>query len=243
VNVARLMVGVFIMQKNMDSSSHIILVGRESYEFDKIDMTLRTAGYMVEKRSYAPDICVSIENDDFDLAMVDLSEKPEGIDILLETLIEHLPDIQTIIITENGELNTISKALKNGIFDYLRRPFDNEELLKRVEIALDHKLLRDQKAQAELEKRKLIAQLFQARKMESLGRMAGGAAIDFDELLEIIIGNTEAALNDSTEWDYTRHNLQEVQKASLRAKELVKRLMSVYRKGDSCRLNEGNTFN
>ena len=49
--------------------------------------------------------------------------------------------------------------------------------------------------QAEEEKKKLEAQLFQAQKMESIGRLAGGVAHDFNNMLGIILGYAELALN------------------------------------------------
>jgi PAS domain S-box-containing protein len=84
--------------------------------------------------------------------------------------------------------------------------------------------------QAEAEKKQLEAQLNQAHKMEAIGTLAGGIAHDFNNILGIILGNTELAIDDVPEWNPTRLNLDEIKTASLRAKDVVRQLLSFARK-------------
>jgi len=86
-----------------------------------------------------------------------------------------------------------------------------------------------ERKRAEEEKEKLRAQLLQAQKMESIGTMAGGIAHDFNNILAIIIGNTEMAIKDVPEWNQGRKNLDEVIKASLRARDMVKQILAFSR--------------
>ena len=73
-------------------------------------------------------------------------------------------------------------------------------------------------------------QLRQAQKMESIGTLVGGIAHDFNNILGIILGNTELAMDDIPEWNPARLNLKEVRTASLRAKGVVRQLLSFARK-------------
>ncbi len=84
--------------------------------------------------------------------------------------------------------------------------------------------------QAEKEKTRLEAQLLQSRKMEAVGTLAGGIAHDFNNILGIILGNAELAMDDTPEWNPARHNLEEVVTASLRAKDMIRQLLSFTRK-------------
>jgi CheY-like chemotaxis protein len=66
--------------------------------------------------------------------------------------------------------------------------------------------------------------------MESIGTLAGGIAHDFNNILGIILGNTELSLYDVPEWNPARLNLEEIRTASLRAKDVVRQLLSFARK-------------
>jgi PAS domain S-box-containing protein len=76
------------------------------------------------------------------------------------------------------------------------------------------------------------AQLQQAQKMESIGTLTGGIAHDFNNILGIIVGNTELALDDVPKHNPAYSSLEEVKAASLRAKNIVKQLLSFSRKTD-----------
>jgi PAS domain S-box-containing protein len=73
-------------------------------------------------------------------------------------------------------------------------------------------------------------QLRQAQKMEAIGTLTGGIAHDFNNILGIILGNIELALEDLPEWNPARLNLEEIRIASLRAKDVVRHLLSFARK-------------
>lgn len=79
-------------------------------------------------------------------------------------------------------------------------------------------------------RKKLEAALVQSRKMDSLGTLAGGIAHEFNNILGIIVGNTELALDDLTDPGPARNSVMEIQSASLRAKEVVQQIQRFVRK-------------
>jgi PAS domain S-box-containing protein len=79
------------------------------------------------------------------------------------------------------------------------------------------------------ERKWLESQLQQAHKMEAVGTLAGGIAHDFNNILGIIIGNAELAIDDVPEWNPARHNLEEVRKACIRARDVVRQILTFSR--------------
>jgi PAS domain S-box-containing protein len=80
------------------------------------------------------------------------------------------------------------------------------------------------------ERRLLENQLQQARRMEAVGRLAGGVAHDFNNLLTIIKGYVELALNRCVGQPELQGNIQHIANASERAVALVRQLLAFSRK-------------
>ena len=83
---------------------------------------------------------------------------------------------------------------------------------------------------AELEKDTLEGQLRQAQKLEAVGRLAGGVAHDFNNMLGVILGYTEMALDEVGENKQLYHNLLEVKKAADYSADLTRQLLAFARK-------------
>jgi len=83
---------------------------------------------------------------------------------------------------------------------------------------------------AEEEKEKLEAQLYHAQKMESVGRLAGGVAHDFNNMLNVIIGHAEMGMERMVPSGRLHHNLHEIRNAACRSADLVRQLLAFARK-------------
>ena len=82
---------------------------------------------------------------------------------------------------------------------------------------------------AEEEKKILNAQLQQAQKLEAIGTLAGGIAHDFNNILGAIIGYAEMIRDDLPPQAPILHDIDQVIKASHRAKDLVKQILAFSR--------------
>jgi PAS domain S-box-containing protein len=87
-----------------------------------------------------------------------------------------------------------------------------------------------ERKRAEAERAVLVAQLQQAQKIESVGRLAGGVAHDFNNMLGVILGYAEAALEQLSPSHPIHDDLEEIRKAATRSADLTRQLLTFARK-------------
>ncbi len=125
-------------------------------------------------------------------------------------------------LLHKGSLETVEMVMEalGGTFLVSCTPIidTNGNLEKIIHIATDI-----------TETKRLESQLRQALKMESIGTLTGGIAHDFNNIMGIILGNAELALEDVPKWNPGHTNLEEIKKASLRAANIVRQLLSFTR--------------
>ncbi|MCB2187996.1 MAG: PAS domain S-box protein [Deltaproteobacteria bacterium] len=122
--------------------------------------------------------------------------------------------------TQDGRRLNISLQV-SAIWD------DNGQIVGASSIARD---ITEEKERAAKAQRDLEAQLLQAQKMESVGRLAGGVAHDFNNMLAVILGYAELALMIHEEDNELRQSLQQILAAAERAKGLTRQLLAFARK-------------
>jgi PAS domain S-box-containing protein len=131
-----------------------------------------------------------------------------------------------------------------------KRDFDTEFRVQRpdgmvVDIKADGLVLRNEEGKplrmiglniditdrkrAEEERENLQAQLTQVHKMESVGRLAGGVAHDFNNMLGVILGHTEMAMDEVDSCQPLYADLQEIHKAAKRSADLTRQLLAFAR--------------
>jgi len=127
-----------------------------------------------------------------------------------------------------GEVRMYSKD--GAILDIFLRAYANKDSRGNITALVGiHTDITGQKL-AEIEREKLQEQLGQSQKMESVGRLAGGVAHDFNNMLGVIIGQSELALMKCEKSDPVYQRLIEIEKAARRSAELTSRLLAFARK-------------
>jgi signal transduction histidine kinase len=152
-------------------------------------------------------------------------------EFLVEMAARGLPRPPFIVSTGQGDERIAVEMMKLGARDYIVKDAVFLELLpavlKRVarEINSENELKR-----GEEEREKLQAQLFQAHKMESVGRLAGGVAHDFNNMLGVILGYSELALAKTSPEQPIRPLLEGIREAAERSANLTQQLLAFARK-------------
>jgi len=148
---------------------------------------------------------------------------------------EDLPQVDKIReegLTQAGPLSLDFRIVRpNGHIRFIRMiseiTFDTDgNPLRRIGTFQDV----TERKLAEGEQAKLIAQLQQAQKMESVGRLAGGVAHDFNNMLGVILGHAEMALEQVDPALPLYSDLMQIQKAARRSADLTRQLLAFARR-------------
>jgi PAS domain S-box-containing protein len=127
----------------------------------------------------------------------------------------------------NGEWTITAKDGSIRIWEFQSTPLGKLSKGKRVLLSMATDIT--ERKLAEEEKVKLESQLQQSQKMESIGRLAGGVAHDFNNMLSVILGHAEMALMKIEPSNPLFDKLTEIQKAGERSADLTKQLLAFAR--------------
>lgn len=103
---------------------------------------LTNEGFFVATASCGGDAIRMIENDEpVDIVITDLvMPDMDGVEVI-HRVKQHNALIDVIVLTGHGSIGSAVEALKNGAFDYIRKPLDEHELLHAVKSCVDNRKL------------------------------------------------------------------------------------------------------
>jgi PAS domain S-box-containing protein len=146
----------------------------------------------------------------------------------------------------SNDLGTIQEILrtlnKDGIIHYKDSPVQNKtgqvvdtDIYMVDKASLIQCNIRNitERKQADKEKKAVESQLHQSQKIESVGTLAGGVAHEINNVLSIIMGNNEIALDTLPEWSPIRTYLEDIRVATHRARDVVRQLLTFSRQDNA----------
>jgi len=158
----------------------ILIVEDEAPQREILAGFLRKKGYRVKEAPDGEKAIKIISSENVDLMLVDLKmPKMDGIEVLKEAK-KINPDLDAIVITAYGSVESAVNAMKLGAIDYITKPIDLEELLILLErVSRQRDLIRENELLKEqLEEKKVFPGqiIYKSQKMAELINLCGRVA-------------------------------------------------------------------
>jgi two-component system, cell cycle sensor histidine kinase and response regulator CckA len=171
----------------------------------------------------------SLNQDGFDLIISDFTlPSYDGLSALALAR-ARCPDVPFIFFSGTIGEETAIDAVTSGATDYVlkHRP---ARLVSAVKRALRELQERVERKRTEEALRQTEGQLRQSLKMEAMGRLAGGVAHDFNNMLTLILGYSQIVLNALGKDNPLSQDVLEIKKAGERSAGLTRQLLAFSRR-------------
>jgi DNA-binding NtrC family response regulator len=108
--------------------ARVAVLDDEARMADVIAMVLRRERHHVEPFRDGTAALAALREQPFDLLLTDLRmPAPDGLAVLREALAIDR-ELPVILLTAHGSVSSAIEAIRHGAFDYVEKPFDNDEL-------------------------------------------------------------------------------------------------------------------
>src|SRR6201984_2165889 len=125
----------------------ILVIDDEAEIREGLELLLSSEGYSVTSAETGEAGLARLEQEPFDLLLLDVSlPGRSGLDLLKE-LCRREPHLSIVLITAYGSIDMARQAFKSGAQDYITKPWSNDELLAQVALAVEGRRLREENVQ------------------------------------------------------------------------------------------------
>ena len=124
--------------------AHVLIVDDETNIRRVLAAMLQRDGYEVTTAADGQQALAAMQRAQIDVVVTDLvMPRMDGMELLRQVAVAH-PDVPVIMITAHGTVDTAVGAMKAGAFDYITKPFDQEDLRKVIAKAARARVLEGQ---------------------------------------------------------------------------------------------------
>ena len=128
-----------------NNTAHILVVDDELSMRELLEVLLSKEGYNVSFAENGRNAISMVEKTDFDLLLCDIRLGDiTGLEVLKAAKAQK-PDVVVIMISAYATTEAAVEAMNQGAYDFVPKPFDNEELKQTIKNALDLKTIEQEK--------------------------------------------------------------------------------------------------
>ncbi|OIP92562.1 MAG: hypothetical protein AUK55_09265 [Syntrophobacteraceae bacterium CG2_30_61_12] len=131
----------------MKEQASVLIVDDEPRMCESLRLLLHHHGYRICTAYNGAEARQQLRQAEFDVVLMDLIMPDTSGEQLVEFVNQGYPDTMVIVITGNASLESAVSVLRKGAYDYLRKPFEFEELLQTIKNALNQQRLKREKEQ------------------------------------------------------------------------------------------------
>ncbi|MFP4472694.1 MAG: sigma-54-dependent transcriptional regulator [Candidatus Omnitrophota bacterium] len=156
------------MDKEHKSRYNVLIVDDEPLIRESLYESLRIDGYRAHMAPTAEEAMDMIRKMDISIVLTDMKlPGRSGLDLISDIKLYN-EDIEVILITGFGSIDTAVEAMRKGADDYITKPVNDEEIKQRIEKIINHKIV--------MEENRRLRQLLADANPRSCGEMLGVSA-------------------------------------------------------------------
>lgn len=207
----------------MSAIPKILIVDDEPRMCVSLSVILNSEGYETKSSSSGEEAIGYLAENEVDIVLLDVVMPGMDGYAVLEHVKRTHPDTLVLMMTGRATIQSAVEALKRGAHDYLSKPIEHEELLRRIGNAVAQKRLKTEKTILE-------TRLNEVQKLEFMSVLAGGLAHDFNNLLTVIQGNVSLMLMETSVAHPQYRRLLNIEQQVENGAKIIEKLLGCIRK-------------